>query len=110
MLLGVGQPGAIRAALAARLIPEAEIAGLLGRVALRVGVANDRLEAPAERLGSLAQPLLGAVQVAAAVVGADALQDRVEVAVEFGAVDALQAVLGPLLTDPRAGCAGSWSS
>ena len=65
VLLRVGEPGPVGALLAAGLIAESEIAGRLRRVAAGIGVAHDRLEAPAERLGPLPQPLLRPVQVAA---------------------------------------------
>ena len=48
---------------------------------------------PAEPLGALLHPLLRPVQVAASVVGADALEHRVEMAVVVRPVDALEPVL-----------------
>ena len=55
-------------------------------------------------LGALLHALLRAVEVDAAVGRADALQDRVEVAVVVRAVDALEPVLArPLLAHPRRG-------
>src|SRR4029077_4814369 len=82
VLLSVREPGPVRALLAPGPVAEPEIPGALGRIAAGVGVANDRLEAPAERIGAFAQPLLGSVQVAAVRIGADPIHDRVEGTVE----------------------------
>ena len=67
---------------------------------LRLQVENDQPRASAPR----SHRLLRAVEIRAAVVDRQALPDRVEVAIEVGAVQALEAELaGPLLTHPRLG-------
>ena len=76
----------------------------LGVVARLVDVARDRPERPAELLRGLLHQPLGAVEVRAAVVDRQPLPDRVEVAVEVGAVEALEPVLAcPLLAHPGLG-------
>src|SRR2546425_1183822 len=75
----VEEEGAVARHLRPRLLAEAEVAGVLGGVPLGVGVADDRLEVPAERLAALLHALLRPVQVAATVVRVNALEHGVEV-------------------------------
>ena len=93
-----------RGLLGAGLVAEADVARRLGAVERLVDVAVAGGERPAEGLGPASHRLLRAVQIRAAVVDRQALPDRVEVAIEVGAVEALEAELaGPLLTHPRLG-------
>src|SRR5687768_13986584 len=61
VLVRVAQPGTVAGVLCARLVAEAEVAGAVRRVPVRVRVANDRLEAPSELVGGVLHPLLRAV-------------------------------------------------
>ena len=101
---GVLQVGPLRAELRSGLVAEADVGRRGGVVAALVGVAQDRLERPPEPVRAFLHPLVRAVEVRAAVVDVQALEDRVEVAVEVRAVHPFEAVLGgPLLPHPRAG-------
>jgi hypothetical protein len=101
VLLRIDEVGLGGRELRAGLIAEAEVGGALGVVAVAVGVADDGAKVPAEALACLAQALVRAVQVAAVGVRLEALEDRVEVRVEVGAVDAGEPVPpGPLPTHP----------
>ena len=108
---GVLQVGPLRALLRPGLVAEADVGRRRGVVTALVGVPQDGLARPPELVRAFLHALVRAVQVRAAVVDRQALEDRVEVAVEVGTVHALEAVLArPLLPHPRAGCEGSWSS
>ncbi len=104
VLDGVREVGLGGRLLGAALVSEADVAGGLGRVAGLVDVARDGPERPAERLGAAPHRLLGSVQVRAAVVDREPLPDGVEMAVEVGRVEPLEAMLaGPLLSHPGLG-------
>src|ERR687883_221697 len=102
VLDGVEQPGLVRRPLRARLVAEAVVAGGVRRVAVECGVADDRLEVPAERLAALLQTQVRPVPVAGLVGRADAPEDRVQEAVLVRPLDAPEPELGrPPLAHPR---------
>ena len=101
---GVLQVGPLGAQLRPGLVAEADVGRRRRVVTALVGVPQDGLPRPPELVRALLHALVRAVQVRAAVVDRQALEDRVEVAVEVGPVDALEAVLArPLLPHPRPG-------
>ena len=110
---GVLQVGLLRArCLEPRLVAEADVAGA-DRVVARPGrrcatiVSKDQ---PSRSAPSFIR-CCGPFRSEQRVVGADALQDRVEVAVVLGRRRRPRArARAPTARAPTAGCAGSWSS
>ena len=90
---GVAQVGVEGAALAAARVAELGVAGGGRVVGLGVDVADRGVHRPAERLRALGHPLVRAVVVRAVGVGAHPREDGLEVAVELGGVEPVEAVL-----------------
>src|SRR5215211_2487276 len=82
--------------LRGRGIAETHVGGGLGRVTLGVGVAGDEAEVVPEPLASFPQTQVRAVQIRAVPVHLNALEDRVEVAIELR----LGEVAEPMLARP----------
>ena len=98
---GVAQVGLADVALGAGPVAETDVPGRVRRVGLRVGVAGQGLERPAQGFGASAHPQVRTVQIRAVTIDAEALPDRVDVLVEVGCCDVLESeFLGPVVAYP----------
>ena len=98
---GVAQVGLADVALGAGPVAETDVPGRVRRVGLRVGVAGQGLERPAQGLGAGAHPQVRTVHVDTLVVNAQALPHRIDVLVELSCRDVLEPeFLGPVVAYP----------
>ena len=97
----VTQIGLAHVALGAGPVTESDVPGGLRRIGLRVGVADQGLERPAQGVRAIAHLLVRAVEVRAVAVDAEALEDGVEVRVVVRRRDILEPeFLGPVVAYP----------
>ena len=97
----IAQIGLANVALGAGPVTESDVPGGFRRIGLRVGIAVQHRERPAQGVRAGAHPQVRTVEVRAVAVDAEALPDRVDVRVVVRRRDVLEPeFLGPVVAHP----------